>query len=96
MNYQNDALAADGIIACKSSRDRAKVAIDRTIRIVTGDVDWTVKIMGYKALEPIAHWSACESRSVLVSTTSTSIEPSVCRIDKVRRLHCCHLLTFFV
>lgn len=42
-----------------------------------------------KELEPIAHWSACESRSVLVSTTRVSIEPSVQKTDReLRGGHC--------
>ncbi len=45
--YQNDAPAVHCVVISKSCGHRTKVASDRTIRILTGDVDWAIKIMGY-------------------------------------------------
>lgn len=47
IRQEDDALDNQGVIICRSSRDSAKNAIDRTIRVASGDVDWAIKILGY-------------------------------------------------
>jgi hypothetical protein len=44
---QYHTFAGRGIIVCESGGDRAKVTIYRTLRIITSDIDGSVKIMGY-------------------------------------------------
>jgi hypothetical protein len=44
---QDNILSGQGIIIRESGRNRAKVPIYRTVRIVSSDIDWTIKIMNY-------------------------------------------------
>ena len=44
---QYHTFAGRGIIVCESGGDREKVTINRTLRIITSDIDGSVKIMGY-------------------------------------------------
>ena len=44
---QYHTFAGRGIIVRESGGDRAKVTIYRTMRVITSDIDWSIKIMGY-------------------------------------------------
>ena len=44
---QYHTFAGRGIIVRESGGDRAKVTIYGTIRIVTSDIDWSIKVMSY-------------------------------------------------
>ena len=44
---QDHTFAGCGIIVRESGGNRAKVTINRTLRIITSDIDGSVKIMGY-------------------------------------------------
>ena len=50
MDNQDHAFSSQCIIICKSGRDSAKVIINWTIRIITSNIDWTIKVMDYKGV----------------------------------------------